>query len=273
MENKENIFDKLYKIDVSAKISKKDKLGLGLSYLSWSDAWAELKKVYPDATYKIYTRMVKTTTTITSQEGKDIVAPIPANYNAEGQKISDEVKGDNTKSVITTVTTTETENEIPYFTDGNTCFVKVGVTIQGIEQTEIYPVMDYKNNSIKARSVTSVDVNKALQRAFVKACARHGLGLYIYSGEDLPEDKAINWKAEIATANATKIEKIDSETFEKYRNKIIDYIKGKGAAIPPEVSQYIASISKVRLGQATLEDSSESVQKIYTLISNLLAKE
>lgn len=269
MENKENIFDKLYKIDVSAKIHKK----LGLSYLSWSDAWAELKKVYPDATNKIYTRMVKTTTTITTQEGKDVVAPIPANYNAEGQKISDEVKGDNTKSIVTTVTTTETENEIPYFTDGNTCFVKVGVTISGVEQTETYPVMDYKNNSIKARSVTSVDVNRALQRAFVKACARHGLGLYIYSGEDLPEDKTINWKAEIATANATKIEKIDLETFEKYRNKIINYIKEKGAAIPPELSQYIASVSKVRLGQATLEDSSESVQKIYTLINNLLAKE
>ncbi len=37
-------------------------------------------------------------------------------------------------------------------------------------------------------SVTSFDVNKAIQRSLTKACARHGLGLYIYAGEDLPED-------------------------------------------------------------------------------------
>ena len=47
--------------------------------------------------------------------------------------------------------------------------------------------MDYNNRSIAADKVTSFDVNKAIQRSLTKACARHGLGLYIYAGEDLPD--------------------------------------------------------------------------------------
>ena len=49
--------------------------------------------------------------------------------------------------------------------------------------------MDYKNRSIPAESVTSFDVNKAIQRSLTKAVARHGLGLYVYAGEDLPDDE------------------------------------------------------------------------------------
>lgn len=76
-----------------------------------------------------------------------------------------------------------------YHTDGKTCWVKTGVTVNGIEHIEYLPVMDVRNKSIPANQVTSVDVNKAIQRSLTKACARHGLGLYIYAGEDLPEDK------------------------------------------------------------------------------------
>ena len=75
-----------------------------------------------------------------------------------------------------------------YHTDGKTCWVKTGVTINGLELVEYLPVMDYRNASIPADKVTSFDVNKAIQRSLTKACARHGLGLYIYAGEDLPED-------------------------------------------------------------------------------------
>lgn len=79
-----------------------------------------------------------------------------------------------------------------YFTDGRTCWVKTGVTVNGIEHIEYLPVMDYKNKSIPFESVTSFDVNKAIQRSLTKACARHGLGLYIYAGEDLPEDEQVD---------------------------------------------------------------------------------
>ena len=74
-----------------------------------------------------------------------------------------------------------------YHTDGKTCWVKTGVTVNGIEHIEYLPVMDFKNKSIPFANVTSYDVNKAIQRSLTKAVARHGLGLYIYAGEDLPE--------------------------------------------------------------------------------------
>lgn len=82
------------------------------------------------------------------------------------------------------------ENEAGWFyhTDGQSCWVKTGVTVNGIEHIEYLPVMDNKNQSIPQSKVTSFDVNKAIQRSLTKACARHGLGLYIYAGEDLPED-------------------------------------------------------------------------------------
>lgn len=76
-----------------------------------------------------------------------------------------------------------------YHTDGKTAWVKTGVTINGLEHIEYLPVMDNRNSSITIDKLTSVDVNKAIQRSLTKACARHGLGLYIYAGEDLPEDE------------------------------------------------------------------------------------
>ena len=74
-----------------------------------------------------------------------------------------------------------------YFTDGRTCWVKVSVTIEGLEHIEYLPIMDARNQSIPFEQVRSTDVNKSIQRGLTKACARHGLGLYIYAGEDLPD--------------------------------------------------------------------------------------
>ena len=128
----ENAFARLSAINVNGKTESKN----GLTYLSWAWAWAEVKKLYPDANYTIYERPVGTI----------------------------------------------------YWTDGKTCWVKTGVTIAGLEHIEYLPVMDYKNRSIPLDNVTSYDVNKSIQRSLTKACARHGLGLYIYAGEDLPED-------------------------------------------------------------------------------------
>ena len=87
-----------------------------------------------------------------------------------------------------TYTVYENKDGLFYHTDGKTCWVKTGVTVEGIEHIEYLPVMDFKNKSISVETVTSFDVNKAIQRSLTKAVARHGLGLYIYAGEDLPED-------------------------------------------------------------------------------------
>ena len=86
-----------------------------------------------------------------------------------------------------TYTVYENKDGWLYHTDGRTCWVKTGVTVNGIENIEYLPVMDFRNNSIPADKVTSYDVNKAVQRSLTKAVARHGLGLYIYAGEDLPD--------------------------------------------------------------------------------------
>ena len=86
-----------------------------------------------------------------------------------------------------TYTIYENKDGWNYHTDGRTCWVKTGVTVEDKEYIEYLPVMDFKNRSIPADQVTSFDVNKAIQRSLTKAVARHGLGLYIYAGEDLPE--------------------------------------------------------------------------------------
>ena len=82
----------------------------------------------------------------------------------------------------------ETLDGMNYFTDGKTGWVKTGVIVNGIEHIEYLPIMDYKNKSIPLEQITSFDVNKTIQRSLTKAVARHGLGLYIYAGEDLPEE-------------------------------------------------------------------------------------
>ena len=79
-----------------------------------------------------------------------------------------------------------------YFTDGRTCWVRTGVTVVDDDYAQEYveelPVMDFKNASVPAGQVTSTQVNKTIQRSLTKAIARHGLGLYIYAGEDMPEE-------------------------------------------------------------------------------------
>ena len=75
-----------------------------------------------------------------------------------------------------------------WFDDGKSGWVKVSVTINGIEHTEILAVMDFKNKAIPADTIDSTSANKALKRCLAKCCGMHGLGLYIYEGEDLPEE-------------------------------------------------------------------------------------
>lgn len=107
---------------------------------------------------------------------------------------------------------------INYFTDGKTCWVKTGVTINGLEHIEYLPVMDFKNKSIPLDLVTSFDVNKAIQRSLTKAVARHGLGLYIYAGEDLPEGAVPkHWNTELVE-RANELE-IDFDKLAQYVGK------------------------------------------------------
>lgn len=140
-------FAELYSLDVGEYIEKKQ----GLSYLTWSYAWAEFKKIYPDATY--------------------------------------EVKKD--------------EQGRCYFGDEDIGYmVYTTVTAGGLTYEMWLPVMDNANKSMKlnaytyqtrsgeksVEAISMFDINKAVMRCLVKNLAMFGLGLYIYAGEDLPED-------------------------------------------------------------------------------------
>jgi hypothetical protein len=98
-----------------------------------------------------------------------------------------------------------------FFTDGRTAYVKVGVTVEGLEHIDYLPVMDFRNNSIPVDKVTSFDVNKTIQRATAKAIAMHGLGLTLWSGEDVPEltaqpkTKDTGFTLDIGDGNWTKV--------------------------------------------------------------------
>lgn len=171
-QKQKNYFEVLNAINVQDKVEKKN----GLSYLTWAWAWGEVKKIHPNANYKIYER--------------------------------------------------ETEyGPVNYFTDGRTCWVKTGVTINDLEHIEELPVMDYKNKSILLENVTSFDVNKTIQRSLTKACARHGVGLYIYAGEDLPEEEQEETKA-----------KQNKEP--NYRNELIKYCKENNIDMQKVAKEY-----------------------------------
>jgi Protein of unknown function (DUF1071). len=67
---------------------------------------------------------------------------------------------------------------------GETMMVVCTVTAFGIARTMHLPVMDHRNKAIA--NPDAFQINTAMQRCLVKAIALHGLGLYIYAGEDLP---------------------------------------------------------------------------------------
>ena len=93
----------------------------------------------------------------------------------------------------------ESEHSLNYFSDGNTAYVKVGIVVNDIEHIDYLPVMDFRNKSIPLAKLTSTDVNKTIQRATAKAIAMHGLGLSLWTGEDIPSENAPVHKVVSAT--------------------------------------------------------------------------
>ena len=238
--NNNETFKTLFDINVSDKIKSK----VGLSYLSWAYAWGELKKAYPDSYWTVYSRKVQTTET-TVLKGND---------------------------ADTTIVTT-TENEVPYFTDGKTCYVKVGVTIGDHEEIEMLPVMDNRNNAVPLATITMTAVNKAIQRAFVKACARHGLGLYVYAGEDLPEvdKKVIDYKSIADNCDRFETKALSQEGFDKMKNDVIALVQGD---YPEDASKAIVEyVTKTtegkRLSMFELGNDNQKLQRIYNFINEV----
>ena len=128
---KKSTFDSLNAINVNDRTEKKG----NLTYLSWSWAWQEVKKRFPDATYTYHR---------------------------------------------------DSETNLPFaYKEGMGAFCYTSVTIKG-ETLEMWlPVMDNRNQSVL--KPTSTQINNTLMRCLTKNLAMHGLGLYIYAGEDIPQ--------------------------------------------------------------------------------------
>lgn len=173
MEDIKKKFTELYSLDVSEYVEEKD----DLKYLSWAYAWAQFKKFYPDATYEVKKDengrcyfgdesigyMVYTSVTAGGLT-YEMWLPVMdgANKSMKLNSYQYTVKNKNFKYTLLN------KNDGKYYDK------------YGNEQTE------YIAKTVEAVSMFAI--NKAVMRCLVKNLAMFGLGLYIYAGEDLPED-------------------------------------------------------------------------------------
>jgi hypothetical protein len=100
---------------------------------------------------------------------------------------------------------------MPYMKTECGFFVEVAVTVNGITLSQIHPVLDNRNKPIAKPN--AFEINTSIQRCLVKAIALHGLGLYIYAGEDLPIDNAPINAQQVGTLKTKAL------TLAKLRNK------------------------------------------------------
>lgn len=119
----------------------------------------------------------------------------------------------------------ENEFGLNYHHDGMTGWVKTGVRIDDIEHIEYLPIMDYRNKSIPCESITSFHVNSSIQRSLTKAIARHGLGLYIYAGEDLPQSSQPTTTEQVKEKAAVRKTKPQLKVGDKYWDKVSAYLE------------------------------------------------
>lgn len=139
-------FEQLYGINVNDKTENKN----GLTYLSWAWAWAEFKKVHPNATYKV----------------RKFENGLPYVYDENtGYMVFTEVNVDGLTH----------EMWLPVM-DGNN---------KAMKSTPYEVQTKYKKITVNA--ATMFDINKTIMRCLTKNLAMFGLGLYIYAGEDLPD--------------------------------------------------------------------------------------
>jgi len=129
-----------------------------------------------------------------------------------------------------------------FFTDGNTAYVKVGIIVNGIEHIDYLPVMDHRNNAIPVAKVTSTDVNKTIQRSTAKAIAMHGLGLSLWTGEDIadiPSEKV---------AVKPKVDAVGTITLEKGTEdweRVVKYIESNKGLGVEKIGQQLTRKYKI----------------------------
>lgn len=160
-------FQQLYTLNLNDKVENKN----GLTYLSWANAWAAFKTVYPNATYRII-------------KNPQTNLPFFMDENL-GIMVYTEVTADNQTY----------EMWLPVMDSTNKAMRLSPYT---------YQIWDKKNNKYVERKVdaaTMFDINKTVMRCLVKNLAMFGLGLYIFAGEDMPE--TVESSSEEPQQNAT----------------------------------------------------------------------
>ena len=105
--------------------------------------------------------------------------------------------------------------------------------MDGISLSQIHPVLDNRNQPIEKPN--AFQINTSLQRALAKAIALHGLGLYIFAGEDLPEPDALTSKEEDNLYDYAK----------PLGKKLVDDMKGKVASMEINANNYEACMEKI----------------------------
>ena len=129
---------------------------------------------------------------------------------------------------------TKAEDGSPFFVTQCGYFVDVWVEVDGISLSQIHPVLDNRNNPIEQPN--AFQINTSLQRALAKCIALHGLGVYIFAGEDLPEPDAL-------TPDEAKYLYDLAKPLGK---KFVDDLKNKATNMELHVSNYEAVIEKIQ---------------------------
>lgn len=150
------VFKDLYSINVSDKTEKKN----GLTYLSWAWAWAEFVKVCPDAKYEIKTF-----------DGKPWLHDEKLGYMV----FTSITVGDDTK-----------EMWLPVMDAANKSMKDHPYKYQAKQWNKSAGQYELVEKVCEAASM--FDINKTIMRCLTKNISMFGLGLYIYTGEDLPEE-------------------------------------------------------------------------------------
>lgn len=176
------VFEELNSINVNDKTEKKKSGSTELTYLSWTWAWAEVKKRYPDAHYEIM-----------MHDG------LPYVYD------------ENTGYMVFTTVTIDGISHMMWLPvmDGANKAMK----------SKPYTYSTKYNGEKTVEAATMFDVNKTIMRCLVKNLAMFGLGLYIYAGEDLPETEAEEQKTAQEVAKK-KLEKIDAGQIEELKKTL-----------------------------------------------------
>lgn len=234
-------FDELAKINVNEYTEEKG----GLTYLSWTYAWSEIKKRFPDANYTI------------------------KKFDNNLPYVFDENTG---YMVFTEVTIGGLTHEmwLPVMDGNNKAMLNHKYTYQVKEYVEGKFTGKYKEKEVEVASM--FDINKTIMRCLVKNIAMFGLGIYIYSGEDYPEgyelsqEEAENKKVTFGKYIGKTLKEIKEEN-EKYLYWLIDSdIASEGLKMA--CSKLVKPISKEDIDlfarfQELLEETETDREKLY----------